>query len=67
MESLLKFRRFAGILILGGFALAIGATSANAMPFILDEFWVVKDDLEIFRDSFNGTTPPKWAGWCYNL
>ncbi len=60
MGSFLKFRRFAGILILGGFALAIGATSANATAFILDEFFIVKNDRgEIFRDSFVGTTPPE--------
>lgn len=37
------------------------ALPASAMPFapVLDEFWIVKNGLEIFRDSFNdGVLPP---------
>lgn len=41
--------------------LSLTTGQAVAVPFtpVLDEFWVVKDATEIFRDSFNnGVTPP---------
>ncbi|MCK4622582.1 MAG: PEP-CTERM sorting domain-containing protein [Desulfuromonadales bacterium] len=55
----MKKRRFisvAAVLLL----LSLTTVSAFAAPFtpILDEFWVVKDSAEIFRDSFNDGVPP---------
>ena len=40
--------------------LSLATVSALATPFkpILDEFWVVKDSNEIFRDSFDNSVPP---------
>jgi len=44
-----------------GMLIATTAGSALAIPFtpVLDEFWIVKNSAEIFRDSFNdGVLPP---------
>lgn len=53
----LKSLAFVSVLALGsGFA-----TRAAAVPFtpVIDEFWIVKNDTEIFRDSFDdGVLPP---------
>ena len=40
--------------------LAIHPRPASASGFnpVLDEFWIVKNNSELFRDSFNGTTAP---------
>lgn len=51
-------RKFA--LIGAGFLTSLTTVSALAVPFapVLDEFWIVKNSAEIFRDSFDDGAPP---------
>ena len=49
------------LLVAAGLLIAATSAPAFAIPFTpqLDEFWIVKDGTEIFRDSFNdGALPP---------
>ena len=39
-----------------GLLIALAAESALALP-LLDEFWIIKDSTEIFRDSFTDNIP----------
>lgn len=46
--------------LFAGFLIAVTAESALAVTFtpVLDEFWILKNSTQIFRDSFNDGTPP---------
>jgi len=51
-----RFVSIAAVLLL--FSLATGSAFATPFAPILDEFWILRDSIEIFRDSFTDNIPP---------
>lgn len=55
----MEIRKYAAVLAVSGLCTAVAPAAQAAFVPVIDEFWIVRNGTEIFRDSFdNGILPP---------